>query len=144
MKEKLGVVFWDWFNKTAAIYMVMILIGLLMNGNFSHRTIKGLMLISGGIPLLESIVFSNFFRKISYYLKLSIHYLLCFVLYIILSTTLRINGVPTWNFKDWAISIVIYTIVYWSFSYFYMLKHKNEVKHLNQQLNKFKENFSKS
>ncbi|MEG0774752.1 hypothetical protein [Clostridium sp.] len=137
--EKIGVSFWNWFNKTAAIYTVIILIGSAMGGNLSRRSIWGLALISGLMPLLENMFFSQFLRAIPHFSKLTIHYVACFVVYVIFSALIKINGISTWNSMDWLRAVIIYTIIYWGFNCFYMLKHNSEVKYLNNQLGKFKE-----
>lgn len=142
MREKVEISFWNWFNKTAVIYMVIILIGSAWGGNISRRSIWGIGLISGVIPLLECTISSQLFKGIPHYLKSAIHYIECFFIYIIISWLIKINDFSMWSIKDWLIIILIYTIIYWGFNYFYRLKHESEVKHLNEQLDKFKEKFS--
>lgn len=144
MREKVEVSFWNWFNKTAVIYMVIVLIGSAIGGNMSRKSIWGIGLISGVIPLLKYTISSQSLKLVPHNFKLVIHYIECFFVYIIISWLIKINDYSMWSIKEWVTTILIYTIIYWGFNYFYRLKHENEVKHLNEQLDKFKEKFSEN
>lgn len=92
------------------------------------------------ISCSEYVIFG--IRGISRKYKWVLHYIWCFVAYVLIMTAGGVfASVKYWDIYIWITGIAQYTIWYVLLSLFYKLKRKKEVEKLNRQLANFKRQY---
>ncbi len=130
--------------KVSMIFTAIIIVISIRKETISTLSLWGNLIISGMIVMMEYIFFTdkNLTKK-QYWIKVIMHFVTCFFLYILFSQLIQFNNIKEWDLLLWIKVISIYTFIYVIITSIYRVKHKYEVKELNSKLNKVKEKIYK-